>query len=236
MREAIKIMENKLILWDIDGTLMFCGSDGTQALNTTINKLYGIEDAFERAGIGQAMDATILSRIISHFGIVDADLTQILSDYAGHLAEVLRKNPDKRVLPGILNLLESIEAHPSLYNGILTSNFKLGAHTKLESVGLLDYFKIGGYGDSPGEKWDAALIGLGEAEQHYGLIFKPEQVFIIGDSQYDIACARRLGMKSIAVATGWTDYDTLAAANPDYLFHDLSDYKRILDLFEETRP
>ncbi len=227
-------MENKLILWDIDGTLMYCGSNGTLALNHTIRELYGIEDAFEKAGIGQAMDAVILDRIIKSSRISNADYNEIQKVYARKLSEILVVNPDKRVLPGVVKLLEQIEEHTHLYNGILTSNFKLGAQTKLKAVDLLDYFAVGGYGDDFGEKWDAALLGLNEAEAHYGVTFKPENVYIIGDSQYDISCARRLGMKSIGVATGWTDFETLAESQPDYLFHDLSDYDKIIKLFEES--
>lgn len=229
-------MENKLILWDIDGTLMYCGSDGTRALNETIKGLFGIEDAFARAGIGQALDSVILERIISAFGLVDADITEILQVYIQNLTVILEKNPDKRVLPGIVRLLDYIEECPNLFNGILTSNFKLGAHTKLRAVDLLNYFKVGGYGDIKGEKWDAALVGLASADAHYGMAFKRENTLIIGDSSYDISCARRLGMKSIAVATGWTDYKTLADSDPDYLFHDLSDFDSVVSILtEETK-
>lgn len=228
----VLIMENKLILWDIDGTLLYCGSNGTLALNTTIRELYGIEDAFDKAGIGQAMDAILLDRIIASCLIVDADIPEILSVYNRNLAELLKNDPNKKVLPGVVMLLDYIDGHPHLYNGILTSNFKLGAQTKLKAVELLDYFEVGGYGDTFGEKWDAALLGLSEAEHHYGVSFKLENVYIIGDTQYDILCAKKLGMKSIGVATGWTDYETLASSDPDYLFHDLSDYSQIPQIFE----
>ncbi len=227
-------MENKLIMWDIDGTIMFCGSSGTIALNKTIKELYGIENAFERAGIGQAMDAVLLDRILNEFSISEPDLNAILSLYASNLSELLRDNPDVKTLPGVTLILDAIEQHPYLFNGILTSNFKLGAHSKLSAVKLLNYFHVGGYGDTFGEKWDAALICQSEAEQQYGVVFKPKNVFIIGDSKYDIICARRLGMTSIGVATGWTDYETLLESEPDYLFSDLGDFRKILQILEGT--
>ncbi len=222
---------NKLILWDIDGTLMHCGSNGTLALNKAFREIYGIDDAFGKAGIGRAMDAVILDTILAAFQIVNADKTEILSVYIRHLEEILRNNSSKKVMPGVLELLEHIDKHPALFNGLLTSNFRQGATVKLQAVDLLNYFTVGGFGDLDGEKWDAALRGVADAERHFKVAFRTEDVYIIGDSAYDIECARKLGMKSIGVATGWTDYETLQTERPDHLFHDLSDYPAIMKIF-----
>jgi phosphoglycolate phosphatase len=223
-------MTDKLVLWDIDGTLMFCGSNGTLALNKTFQDLYGIDDAFEKASIGKAMDAVILESIIENCRIPDPDRRLIIKAYGNNLKEILQSNEDKRVLPGIKELLDLIERHPSIYNGILTSNFRAGAMIKLESVHLDYYFKVGGFGDFYGEKWDAALIGVQEAELCFLKTFSPENVYIIGDSVYDIKCAHTLGMRSIGVATGWTGHDALFKEGPDHLFYDLQDYEKVFDI------
>ena len=217
-----------LILWDIDGTLMHCGSDGTKALNKTFHELYGVENAFSRAGIGSAMDIVILDRIMESFHLDKKDLESVKKVYVGILEEILNENQSKRVLPGVLELLEHINTKENYFNALLTSNLRLGAETKLQSVGLSKYFLVGGFGDDYGEKWDAALKSISKAEEHYGVNFELENIFLIGDSVYDIECAKRMGIKSIGVATGWMDYEILKKHEPDYLYKDLSNWKDII--------
>lgn len=216
-----------LILWDIDGTLMHCGSDGTKALNRTFSALYGLEDAFSRVGIGRAMDSAILSRLMSEFQIENQELARIRSTYVAFLEEILAASTTKKVLPGIQQLLDYTHNSKNGYHGLLTSNLRAGAEAKLRSVGLDNYFDVGGFGDDLGEKWDAARKGIAEAESHYQRRFPKEQTYLIGDSAYDIQCAKELGIHSIGVATGWMDKETLSSYEPDYLYDDLSDWQQV---------
>ena len=218
----------KLILWDLDGTLMHCGADGTKALNETFRKLYGVEDAFSKAGIGHAMDAVILERIMENNKLDKNELAKVKEEYIVILEGILKKNPNKRILPGVQELLEHIHGSQSSYNALLTSNLQIGAETKLKSVGLERYFHVGGFGDDYGEKWDAALKGIRDAEERFGVKFENENIYIIGDSIYDIECARRIEVVSIGVATGWAEYEILKNKEPDYLYEDLSDWKTLI--------
>jgi phosphoglycolate phosphatase-like HAD superfamily hydrolase len=116
-------------------------------------------------------------------------------------------------------------------NLLLTSNLRAGAEAKLRSVGLWSYFAdapCGGFGDAPGEKWDAAPAALAEASTILGRTMTPRDSVIIGDGVYDIRCAKRIGARHIAVATGFTPIGTLAAEAPEYLFADLSDTARVV--------
>ena len=218
----------KLILWDLDGTLMHCGADGTRALNETFRKLYGVEEAFSKAGIGHAMDAVILDRIMETNHLDRTGLDHVKEVYIKVLGSILNQNPKKRVLPGVKDLLEYIEESASVYSALLTSNLRIGAETKLRSVGLDGFFPVGGFGDDYGEKWDAALKGIREAESYYGHRFEKENIYIIGDSVYDIECAKRIEVISIGVATGFADYELLQEKSPDYLYEDLSDWKTLV--------
>ncbi len=219
---------NKLVLWDLDGTLMHCGSDGTKALNETFRRIYGLEDAFAKAGIGHAMDAVILDRIMERNKLDKKGLEEVKKEYIGILSMILGSNPNKRVLPGVRELLGHIDASGSSFNALLTSNLRSGAETKLKSVGLERYFPVGGFGDDFGEKWDAAEKGIREAETQYRVKFEKEHIYIIGDSIYDIECAKRIGAVSIGVATGFAEYELLKSREPDYLYEDLSDWKSII--------
>ena len=218
---------NKLILWDLDGTLMHCGADGTRALNETFRKLYGVEDAFSKAGIGHAMDAVILGRIMENNKLDNEGLDRVKEEYISILDSILRQNPNKRILPGVKELLAYIDGSENSFNALLTSNLRLGAETKLKSVGLNQFFQVGGFGDDYGEKWDAAVKGIKEAEDYYGVTFFKENIYIIGDSVYDIECAKKIEAISIGVATGFAEYDLLKKKEPDYLYQDLSDWKTL---------
>jgi phosphoglycolate phosphatase-like HAD superfamily hydrolase len=220
--------EKKLILWDLDGTLMTCGADGTRALNETFRKLYGIEDAFSKAGVGHAMDAVLLDRIMESNGLDRGDLGRVRREYIATLESVLSRNPGKRALPGVRELLAYTDGSERTFSALLTSNLRLGAETKLKSVGLDGFFRVGGFGDDFGEKWDAALKGILEAERYYSVTFEKKNIYIIGDSIYDIECAKKIGVACIGVATGFAGYEALKEKEPDYLYEDLSDWKKLL--------
>lgn len=218
----------KLLLWDLDGTLMHCGADGTKALNETFLKLYGIEEAFSRAGIGHAMDSVILERILESNNLEKRELERVKSEYITILHNILEQNSRKRILPGVRELLEHIGRSDNSFNALLTSNLRSGAETKLKSVGLLEYFQVGGFGDDLGEKWDAAKKGIDEAEKYFGETFDNENIYIIGDSIYDIECAKKIAVVSIGVATGFAELEMLQSREPDFLYEDLSDWEALI--------
>jgi phosphoglycolate phosphatase-like HAD superfamily hydrolase len=223
-------MENKLILWDIDGTLLFCGSDGTRALNKTFHDLYSIVNAFESSSIGGALDSVIIENIIRKFSILNPNKEEIIKVYVDNLKEILNNNSEKRILPGAHEIVSHVSNSKNVFNGILTSNLKEGAKVKLSSVGLEKFFWVGGYGDHLGEKWDSAEIAISQAEDFYKVKFDKQNIFVIGDSVYDINCAKKLGINCIAVATGWTAYYDLEKAMPTYIFKSLNNYKEVIEI------
>ncbi|MDR2087995.1 MAG: haloacid dehalogenase-like hydrolase [Clostridiales Family XIII bacterium] len=220
-----------LVFWDIDGTLMSCGSDGTRALNETFLELYGAKDAFLRAGIGGAQDFAILRRIAAECGIAHFDPDAFASAYVSNLKRILDENQNRHVMPGVVRLLEYVRGRADFGNLLLTSNLRAGAEAKLRSVGLWSYFAdapCGGFGDAPGEKWDAARAAIAELAAFLGRPVSPRDCVVIGDGVYDIRSAKRVGARQIAVATGWTSAELLAAESPDCLFADLGDTARVI--------
>ena len=220
---------NSLVFWDIDGTLMHCGSDGTKALNATFLELFGVADAFSAAPIGASMDSVLIGGIMRSFGIAQGELSRIHEHYRKTLKRILAEDKKKQVLPGVLPLLKKIDREPHYRNALLTSNLRIGALTKLESVGLHEFFAFGGFGDEPGEKWDAAERCIRHAAETCGTTFSRDQIWLIGDSAYDVSCARFLGIRSIAVATGWMSREELLASGPDHFFDDLTETERVLE-------
>jgi phosphoglycolate phosphatase len=219
----------KLIFWDIDGTLLHCGTDGRKALDRTFFELYGIKNAFGSTKIGSAMDSMILKGIMESHRIDQDDFNNIALHYSEVLKDVLKENKEKRVLPGVKPILDLISNKANVINALLTSNLKAGAMVKLESVGLGHYFDVGGFGDEPGEKWDVAIDSIKKIENELDISFPKGEIYIIGDSTYDVVCAKKVGMKSIAVGTGWSDEASLKAHGADFYFDDLSDIDNVLN-------
>jgi phosphoglycolate phosphatase-like HAD superfamily hydrolase len=220
-----------LVFWDIDGTLMSCGNDGTKALNETFLALYGVEDAFLRAGVGHAQDFTILRRIVRECEIKNFDGDAFASAYVSNLKDILDRDENKRVMPGVVALLDRLRGRADRTNLLLTSNLRVGAEAKLRSVGLWPYFAdavCGGFGDAPGEKWDAALSAIETFSTLSGRPVSPRDSIVIGDGVYDIRAAKRIGARHIAVATGFTSAEVLAAESPECLFEDLGDTARVV--------
>ncbi len=221
-------MRNILLVWDIDGTLIHCGSCGREALNETFKDLYGIDNAFKYAKIGGAMDSVLLNNIIEKSGISKEDKESIIDKYGKTLMKMLKEYKQNRLLPGIKEILEYTKGHHHIYNTLATSNFEIGARIKLDSHGLNSYFLTGGFGDIEREKWHAVEQAINQTEKHFHISFRKQDIYIIGDTWYDIECANKLGIKSIAVATGWVPYEELVAYHPDFIYRDLSDFNSIM--------
>lgn len=222
--------ENKLLIWDIDGTLLHCGCCGRDALNQTFFEMYGLKDVFSKAKIGGALDAVILNEILKATNTPSENKGMILEKYGQVLKQILDEYQNNILLPGIKNILDYVEQHDNIFNTITTSNFEIGARIKLDSHDLNVHFPTGGFGDIERKKWEAAIEAIQKSEELYGVDFIKENIYIIGDTWYDIECAKKLGAQSISVATGWVEYDILKEYSPDYIFRDFSDYNQFIDI------
>ena len=98
----------------------------------------------------------------------------------------------------------------------------------MRSVGLDGFFTLGGFGDEPGEKWDAARRGVALAQACYSAAFSTDQIYLVGDGTYDITTAKRLGIKCVAVGSGWVPGEELKKRNPDFYFDDLHRVDEVL--------
>ncbi len=221
-------MKKKLILWDIDGTLMSCYNDGTLALNETFRRRTGHPNAMGELIAGTSMDSSMVDMLMEKLGIDPAEKPALIDEFAQILTDIVAKDADKKVLPGVREILDRLSGDPRVLMGIITSNFRVGAMIKLDSVDLGHYFAFGGFGDHPGEKWDAAREAVERAEEISGETFTKENLFVIGDTRYDIRCAEKIGATSIAVGTGWMPYELLEKEGADYLLESLADTDRFM--------
>ena len=223
-------MDKKLVLWDIDGTLMSCYNDGTKAMNAAFQKWTGHPNAMGEIIAGTSMDSAMMDSIMEKFGIDPSEKPAITDEFARCLTDIVAKDMDKKVLPGIPEILERLSADDRVMMGLITSNLKVGAMIKLDSVGLGPYFGFGAFGDYPGEKWDAARATVEKIREETGETFPKEDLFVIGDTRYDIRCAQKIGATSIAVATGWMPYEMLEKEEADYLLRSLQDVEGFMEI------
>ena len=134
------------------------------------------------------------------------------------------------VCPGIRELLTALHSREDVLLGLLTGNVRAGARTKLGHFGLWDFFRVGGFGDDLTDRDDVARAAIRNVVSHRGEV-RADEVWIIGDTPLDVKCARAVGAKAVAVATGWVSLDELKRCEPDYAFEDLSDVAGLLRLW-----
>jgi phosphoglycolate phosphatase-like HAD superfamily hydrolase len=160
------------------------------------------------------------------------DNDRLLRDaYLAHLPLSLKVRGGA-VCPGVNELLADLHAREGMVLGLLTGNIRAGARHKLGHFRLWDFFACGGFGDEHFERDDVARRAMTEVRAHLGRALDPREVWVIGDTPLDVQCARAVGARVAAVATGWHSRDELAAHRPDLLLADLSNREELLRIWQ----
>lgn len=234
----------RLILFDLDGTLVDTAGAGRQALERAFGAVHGIESITAYTGqvrFAGMTDSGIFGALAQAAGIdpaVSVAKTGALHDrYLTELsAEMARPEPRRRIMPGIEPLLRELDGRDDARVGLLTGNLERGARIKLEPFGLNPYFPGGGFGSDHNERREVARVAWRTMCRLYEIEFPPERVIVVGDTEKDIDCARANGFVAVAVDAGWVSHETLLRAKPDALFDDLSDLPAVLRAFGLSRP
>jgi phosphoglycolate phosphatase-like HAD superfamily hydrolase len=226
----------KLVLFDIDGTLMSTGAAGSDAMRHVFTELCGIPDGFAGIEMSGKTDAAILREaLIKHQldeAVVPVDVFH--ERYIPRLRLTLQEpHRPRRLMPGIPHLLEALAGQPDLVLGLLTGNFERGAQLKLESFGIWHYFQLGAYGSDHHDRNCLVPIALQRVQNILGHTIAAQQTFVIGDTPRDIACAHVHGACAIAVATGNYAVDELHRHQPEHCFEDLGDVPTVVRIFQD---
>lgn len=218
----------KICLFDIDGTLLSSGGAGKAALESALTEDFGIA---LRANIPYSgrTDRAIIRELFHVHGVSETpeNLDKIFQGYLRRLPASLTQHQG-RVLPGIHFLLDALPRR-GVAVGLLTGNVRAGARAKLGHFGIFDHFRFGGFGDHHFDRDDVAREALAEVHRHHGPEIEPDRIWVIGDTPLDVRCARAIGARVIAVATGVHTLDQLKATNPDMAFQDLESAEAILE-------
>jgi phosphoglycolate phosphatase len=227
-------LSKKLFLFDIDGTLLATGGAGIRALEAACVELFGTEnlDGIEIAG---RTDSSIARQLYQRHGQVATpeNCARFFDCYIKHLTHFLPVT-DGKLLPGIVEMLEILKARPDCVLALLTGNLSRGAELKLTHYGVWDYFEFGAYADDHHDRNALGPIAQARGKEKHGVDFAAGDIFVLGDTPHDIACARAIRAKAVAIATGRHSRAELAACNPDFLFDNLSDVNGALKLLGVT--
>src|SRR6185437_2878954 len=222
----------RVILFDIDGTLIRSGGAGKDAMEAAFRSAFGLADIRDEVPYSGRTDCAIARDLLRVHG-VDATPDNQRRLREAYLAELPNhlKSRGGLVLPGIHELLAALKTRSDVVLGLLTGNILAGARTKLGHFGLWDFFACGGFGDDHFDRDDVARLALREVQAHLGRAVATADIWVIGDTPLDVQCARAIGAKAVAVATGWHPLDELAACQPDHLFDDFANHELALKLW-----
>jgi len=211
----------KLLIWDIDGTLLNCGGSGKNALEKTFKERYNVLKAFESIQMAGKMDKNILQEAMKNNNIYEDDFHDIISHYGMNLKKELEANKDFKLLQNIKINLHNISKDNRIYNVIATGNSEVGGILKLKKAGLDEYFSLGSFGNHFTRRSILVKNAINIAKFSYDINFEKEDIYMIGDTPDDVMAGKENGIKTIGVATGGYSIEKLEINKPDYLFSTL---------------
>jgi phosphoglycolate phosphatase len=218
----------KLVLFDIDGTLVWTDGAGRRAIHHALTDVFGSTGPADYRFDGKTDPQIVrdLMRFAGHAdGHIDDRMQEVFALYVERLRdELLAPGYHPRVMPGVFELLDALESRPDVVLGLLTGNLAAGARAKLESVGIdPDRFRVGAYGSDQEERPLLPDVARRRLRDELGIEILGSDCVIIGDTPADLACGRAVGARAIGVATGRYSAEELRRHGPVAVFADLSD-------------
>lgn len=218
----------RLILFDIDGTLLSAQGSGRAAKALAMREIYGTDAGVQNHPFGGKTDWQILEELLLGEGLSSEQIMATMPAYqdafARHMADVITQF-EVRAYPGALELVHYVRQNPELLAGIVTGNTAATTPIKLRAGGFdPNWFVAGAYGSESNDRRDLPRLALQRAEAYSKQTLKAEEVIVIGDTVNDIVAARALGAIAVGVLTGFEEAELLAASEPDYLLDDLTQF------------
>ena len=223
----------KLVLFDIDGTILWSDGAGRRAMQRALMTAFGTSGSADYRYDGKTDRQIVrdLMRMEGHADdVIDERMISLLADYASGLHEELSSGVTLvRRLDGVLELMSALESREDRRIGLLTGNIEIGAHAKLRAVGIdPERFEVSAYGSDHEVRAELPGIAQRRARDQLGLDVNGDAIIIIGDTPADIDCCRTIGAQAIAVATGRYSVEELAQHDPLAVFPDLTDTAAVM--------
>jgi phosphoglycolate phosphatase len=217
----------KLVLFDIDGTILLTGGAGRVTMNRIYEELFGIASAFDGLHADGKTDPLIFAELLHRHAVeVDDDvavLAEIRRRYEAGFGDAMRSAP-ATLMPGVVPVIETLDRRDDIQLGLLTGNLEHTARIKVDHFGLGGYFPIGAYSSDSPDRRDLPAVAVRRAEEHLGrTIGLGRHVVIVGDTPKDVDCALANGCTSIGVGAARYSEAELRAAGAHHVLPDLED-------------
>jgi len=226
----------KMVLFDIDGTLLMTGGAGRFAFECAFKELFGIKGAWGNTVPDGKTDPIIINEIADRLlkrPLQKEEYETLCGRYLAYFDEEIIDSPRFRLLPGVPAILDTLSGIKNVTLGIVTGNFEGAAWAKLEKGGLRHYFNFGGFGSDSWDRAEITRVAFERGIKKSAREITRENVFVIGDTQHDVMAAKKLGAKSVAVKTGHTPENELLASGPDYILTDLASGETLLRILKQ---
>lgn len=227
----------RLVLFDIDGTILRTGGAGREAMEHALTRVFGAPGKPGHRYDGKT-DRQIVRELMREEGFSDGDIDgrmdEVMELYVVGLRTRLEESPrDVETFPGVIPLIDAVDASRDNVLGLLTGNLERGAQLKLASVGLdMGRFRVNAFGSDDEVRGALPAIAHRRMCDVFGIELAGRDVVVIGDTPADVDCGRSLGARAIAVATGRYSVEQLRAHEPFAVFDDLSDTAAVLAAIE----
>ncbi|MEK7389924.1 MAG: HAD family hydrolase [Elusimicrobiota bacterium] len=228
----------KILLFDVDGTLIRAGGAGRKALNKAAQRLYGKDHACSELSLAGRTDLYNFGqayRAATGRKPTRAAVERLHREYLAHLPYYVRaalRNGSYHVPGGLKRLLKRLSRDRRVLLGLGTGNMERGARIKLEPSGFNAYFLFGGFGSDSFHRPTLLRKAVARAKKFVSEPVSPGDVYVIGDTPLDVAAGKKAGYKTVAVGTGFSPWAELVDAKPDHLARDYKDINTWLNWFE----
>jgi len=240
-RPTVSAFALRILLWDIDGTLMHSTRAGSFKDYTIpmLEEVFGTAGRLPEMKVSGMTDLQIVGEALKHEGFTHEHIRERVHDLRESYMKAMRKftgNGDQvfEVLPGVREALQAVHDHPRYQSALVTGNIEPAAWLKMEITELAEFFTLpGAFGDESHDRRDLPALAADRIRKHLQMDLAPEQFIVIGDTPNDIECAKHFGARSLAVDTGrFYTTDDLVACEPDALLPDFSDINLFLSTLE----
>ena len=214
----------RLVLFDIDGTLVHTGHAGTKAFAQTFAHRFGLKHGSEKMKFAGRTDVSLVREFFKIHGVPESrdNFDQFFANYVFWLEHILGHSVGCECA-GVRNFIAELLALPQPpVLGLLTGNIQLGAQIKLRHFGLWDFFVMGGFADDHEERNHIAVAALARGRRVLDPHLQPQEVVVIGDTPFDVGCGKFIGAKTLAVATGGSTFEELQPHGADWTVRDLA--------------
>ena len=213
----------RLVLFDVDGTLVHTGRAGSRAFGKTLAAVFGAPESVEQISFGGRTDPSLVRELFGLNGILATpeNFRRFFESYVFWLDHLVT-DANGEICPGVEEFIRELQVLPEPpMLGLLTGNIRLGAEIKLRRYGLWELFETGGFADDSEDRNHIAAAAFERGRRVLDKNLRPDEILVVGDTPHDVRCGKYIGAKVLAVATGRTPLEELKNHKPDWAVEDL---------------